>query len=137
MSITITDEISGRPVVIENPLLREHIKIDALLWYNGFTSTGSWSCPAIITEVDKRKERFRVRSLDDMREQSSWYSFSADKDLSGARKTMRIVDAAEVREYLDRRRSALVEDVEAARSAFNTAEFDLKGFDTVRSKLPL
>ena len=137
MSITITDEISGRPIVIENPLLPEHIKVDTLFWFNGFTSTGGWSCPAIITKVDKRNKRFRIRSLDDMREQDGWYSFSADKDLSGSRKTMRLVDRKEVNAYLDRHRSNLEQNVESERASLREAEANLKTFDAVRAKLPL
>ena len=113
MSITIEDEITGKPVVIERPLLAEHVKVGQVLWYNGFTSTGRWDCPAIITRVNKKKQ-FRVRSLDDMVEQHEWYESDATKDMAGSRKTMRIIEPSDVKEYLEKRRLVFEHDIEFA-----------------------
>jgi hypothetical protein len=131
MSITIEDEISGKPVVIERPLLAEHIKVDQLLWYNGFTSTGRWNCPAIITQVNTNKKQFRVRSLDDMVEQDQWYEFDTSKGSSGSRKTMRLVEPSEVKAYLEKRRLALQQNVEFAKTDLQSAEEVLKRFDDI------
>lgn len=137
MSITITDEISGKPVVIERPLLAEHIKVGQVLWYNGFTSVGHWDCPAIITRVNQSKKQFRVRSLDDMVEQDQWYPFSADKDPSGSRKTMRVVEPSEVKAYLDAQRPALVKAVEDKKASLQRAGAKLKHFDEILATLKI
>ena len=134
MSITIEDEITGKPVVIENPLLAEHIKVNQVLWYNGFTSTGSWDCPAIITRVNKKKQ-FRVRSLDDMVEQHEWYESDTSKDMAGSRKTMRIIEPSVVKEYLEKRRPVLEQDIEFAKDDFLRAEDALKRFDDILATL--
>ncbi len=112
---TISDEISGKPRVIENPLLAEHVVPGTYFWYNGFTSIGSWSCPAVITKVDAKKRRFRVRSLDDMREQNQWYDFDVDKDSSASRQTMRLVPFERVQLYLVQRKKRLKQDIAAKR----------------------
>lgn len=134
MSITIEDEITGRPVVIENPLLAEHVKVGQALWYNGFTSTSRWDCPAIITRVNKKKQ-FRVRSLDDMVEQDQWYDSDASKDSSGSRKTMRLVEPKVVKDYLEKRRPALQQEVAFAKDELQRAEDVLKRFDDILATL--
>ncbi len=135
MSITIQDGISGEPVVIERPLLAEHIEVGRLLWYNGFTSGGRWNCPAIITNVNNKRKRFRVRSLDDMIEQFDWYEFSISKNSPESRQTMRLVEPAEVKAYLEQRRRRLQETVEDAKASLQRTEATLGNFDSIVATL--
>ncbi len=137
MSIVITDEISGKPIVIKQPLLAEHIKVGQWLWYNGFTSTGGWDCPAIITQVRVRRKEFRIRSLDDMVEQDQWYGFSISEDGSDSRKTMRLITASVAKAYLNVRRKALAENVATMKDALARTEVKLKHFDEVRAALKI
>ena len=134
---SIRDEISGELIVIQNPLLAEHIKVGTLLWYQGYTSISGWNCPAIITRVDKGKKRFRVRSLDDMMEQEEWYEFSISKHSSGSRQTMRLVEAAEVKAYLEQRRPRLQQVVEEKKSSLQRAEASLEHFDSILASLKI
>lgn len=116
-TFTYSSDIDGTPITIENPLLPEHIKIGQILWYEGFTSMFSWSCPAIITQVDDTRKVFRVRSLDDMREQSQEYAFSVDDDHSTSRKSMRLVDTEVVKKYLVERKEIFRLSVKRARES--------------------
>lgn len=100
---TIRDEISGKPRVIENPLFPEHIKKGAYVWYDGTTSMTTWNCPAVIIEVDYAKRRFRIQSLDDMKEQLDWYTFGVTARSPHARKCMRVATEQEVRDYVQKR----------------------------------
>lgn len=129
MPITIRDEISGKPVVIENPLLAEHVEVGRFLAYSGYTSVGQWNCPAVITKVDRTKKQFRVRSLDDMIEQDQWYGFSTENDHTGSRSTMRLIERPDVDAYLERRRESLTESVEEAKRDVVAAEAKLATFD--------
>ncbi len=122
---------------IVNPLLPEHIKVGRIFWYGGSTSRGGWSCPAIITRINKRRTRFKVRSLDDMLEQDHWYKFDAASDESDCRRMMRLVDPDVVREYLGKRRPSLVLQLESAKSSLSMAEWHLNEFDRVRSTLTI
>jgi len=137
MSLTIRHPINGSDVVIENPLLQEHIQEGRLLWYWGFTSTGSWNCPAIITRVSKRLRGFRVRSLDDMREQRQWHPFSCRESSPTSRQTMRLASDEEVRNYLIDRRTELDRTLRDASHAQALAEEAIANFDKVRATLPL
>ena len=133
MNIIYKDPFSDETIVIEKPLLPEHLKVGQLLWYNGFTSQFSWDCPAVITEVDEHKKAFRVRSFDDMLEQTQWYDFSAEEDPSTSRKTMRLVDESKVKAYLEELRLQLQKtvtsreaDLEEARSCLAHFEVGVK-----------
>lgn len=129
MSFTMTHPVSGKPLTIENPLTAEHIKEGALLWYWGFTSIGGWDCPAIITQVNEKRRRFKVRSLDDMREQDQWYSFGCTKNSETSRQTMRVASAEEVKTYMDARRVRLTDRITNAKADVTRAESDLARFD--------
>lgn len=136
-SITVRDEISGQPRIIENPLLAEHVKTGCLLWYDGTTSIGRWDCPAVITTVDKKKRRFRVRSLDDMREQNQWYEFSISEHSPGSREVMRLSNEAEVKQYLDRRQRVIELGIADHRKSLASAEDSLTHFKEIRENLKL
>lgn len=129
MSFTTIHPVSGEPLTIENPLTAKHIKVGALLWYWGFTSTCGWDCPALITQVDEKRRRFKVRSLDDMREQNPWYSFGCTRNSDSSRQTMRVASVEEVRIYLEKRRVHLIDLVKDAKIDLSGAEFNLTHFD--------
>ncbi len=134
MSVII-DEITGKPVVIERPLLAEHVKVGRLIWYSGYTSLGEWDCPAIITRVNKSRRLFRVRSLDDMVEQSQWYDFSHRRNSCASRQTMRLTDTTEVKAYLDKHRPHLAAVVENKKASLERAVADLNYFDKLLATL--
>lgn len=136
-AITIADEISGKPVIIENPLLPEHVRLNQLLWYYGYTSMGGWDCPAVIVKVNRKKQLFRVRSLDDMRDQDQWYSFDAGKDSSSSRETMRLATQKEVKAYLEARKKRIEDKVDAARRALSETQDLLEKFNTGVASLRL
>lgn len=135
-SIITRDPIDGSEVEIKNPLRAEHVEVGRLLWYSGNTSMFSWDCPAVITQVNDQRE-FRVRSLDDMKEQDHWYSSDCDKDMSPSRRTMRIPDPDDVRTYLEKQHELLVENVAEAKTDLASAEADLAYFDEVRATLSI
>jgi hypothetical protein len=137
MSITIRSPIDGAPIVIENPLLPEHIEIGRLIWYNGFTTTFEWDCPAIITRVNKNNKLFRVRSLDDMKEQDQWYKFSIEDDNSSSRESMRLTEIEDVRAYIADARKHLESRITRAKSSLDRAKKDLVHFDRARAGLSL
>ncbi len=85
----------------ERPLLVGHIRVGLLIWYQGFTSQGNWSCPAVIRSVDLIRSKFYVRSLDDMLPQDEGYPFDPKSALAThSRQTMRLASPDEVAEYL-------------------------------------
>lgn len=129
MAFHTTHPVSGKPLTIENPLTAKHIRIGALLWYWGFTSAGSWDCPAIITQISEKRRQFKVRSLDDMIEQDQWYRFGYNKNSDTTRQIMRTASAQEVKKYPDGRRIRLTENVEDAKSRVTRAETALIHFD--------
>lgn len=135
--VTIRDEVSGAPRTIVDPLKEEHIEKDRLLWYDGYTSIGGWSCPAIITMVDKKGKRFKVRSLDDMKEQTQWYDFSVKKDSSSSRMTMRLVTNEVVATYLGSRRKQMITSLGYAQDEVAAQKKRLKHFDSVQKTLKL
>ncbi len=77
-----------------------HIKVGAFIWYSGRTSIGSWDCPAVITRVNSRKRTFRVRSLDDMLEQTQVYDFDISEHTPDSRLTMRPIDPSIAVNYM-------------------------------------
>ena len=135
MSLTFQHPVDGSDVVIENPLLPEHIQTGRLLWYWGFTSLSEWNCPAVITKVNSAEKKFRVRSLDDMREQREIYDFVCDQNSSTSRKTMRLASKAEVRRYLLKRRTGLERNLSNAKNALSSAKKAVSKFDRVRDAL--
>lgn len=137
MSITVTHPISGEPVVIENPLLKEHVHVGRVLWYSGATSCGRWDCPAIITRVNKNGSQFKVRSLDDMREQDPWYGSTLTKHATDGRKMMYIPSPESVLTFLEKRRQLLVDSIERAKDFVLRGESVLVTFDTFRATLSL
>ena len=103
------------------------IQKDALIWYHGRMSLGSWNCPAIVTDVDKKKRLFHVMSLDDFEKQPQDYEFDLTEYSPESRRSMRPASNAEVRQYLievERQFVALVRDasrrdLSGARSKLN------------------
>lgn len=136
-SLAMKHPISGRPITIENPLLAEHVEVGRLLWYWGFTSVLRWDCPAIITKVDKKKRAFKVRSLDDMKEQDQWFTFSTEEHSPTSRMTMRVVTSEEVASYLDAHGKHLKEDAALAKRAYERAEKAVQNFNSQRAALKL
>lgn len=134
MSFRTTHPVSGEPLVIENPLTSQHIKVGALLWYWGSASMHSWDCPAVVTRVNKKRQ-FKIRSLDDMQEQDEWYSFSCTQRSSTVRQTMRIASAEEVKAYLDRSRVRLAEAISSAESELTKAKGHLADFDKFAQRI--
>ncbi len=128
-SITMRDPVDGSPVEIKNPLRPEHIEVGRLLWYSGITSTSSWDCPAVITQIDE-KGRFRVRSLDDMREQDQWYEANCTKHTPSSRQSMRLVEVETIRTYLEKRRQSLLKNIQGFETALQSAKDHLERFDT-------
>lgn len=136
-AVVIRDEISGKPVIIENPLLAEHIKVGQFFWYHGLTSISGWNCPGVITVVDLKKKRFKIRSLDDMREQNQWYDFELSEHSPSSRQTMRLVPVEKIKEYLDTQRAELNAAIIREKESANQAEGNLDRFDAVRKTLDL
>ena len=137
MAFVTKHPVSGEPLTIENPLTEEHIKPGALLWYWGFTSMSGCDCPAVITQVNEKLRQFKVRSLDDMREQHQWYSFGCTTDSETSRQTMRVASPEEVKAYLEAQRIQLTDRVTDAKADVTRAESSLAHFDQfVGSILP-
>jgi hypothetical protein len=82
------------------PLLLKDIGVGTLLWYKGFTSGGSWDCPAIIYRVSPKVRTFHVISLDDMRVQPLEYEVELNEGSPDSRRNMRLASVAEVDTYL-------------------------------------
>lgn len=134
-TLVIQHPISGKDITIENPLMAEHVEVGRLLWYWGFTSVSGWNCPAIITQVDEKKRRFRVRSLDDMKEQDQWYDFATGKGAPTSRMTMRLATTEEVRTYLEAQLAHLREEETSAQRAHERAQKAVMDFERERSLL--
>jgi len=137
MSFEFEHPIDGSPVVIEHPLLPEYIQEGRLLWYWGFTSVSGWDCPAVITEVDTKNQKFKVRSLDDMKEQRQLYSFICDKGSPTSRKTMRLASKEEVASYLDERQASLKKRIRYAGRKATSSRGQLNEFEKQRAALSL
>jgi hypothetical protein len=135
VSATIRDSISGDPRIIKNPLRAKHIKIGRFFWYDGHTSMGSWDCPGVITQVDEKKMRFRIRSLDDMREQDQWYDFDVSEHSPTSRQTMRLVTRKEVRKYLKRREDRQKQVLALSRSTLVASKQGLQEFQKQKNQL--
>lgn len=131
MSIVLKDEVSGKPVEIQDPLLPEHVKVGRLLWYSGITSTSSWDCPAVITQVNLERKFFRVRSLDDMIEQREEYPFENDSEYADSRGSMRLATSEEVRAYVAYQREHLEARVAHSKTSVDRCERALTQFDEV------
>lgn len=126
--------------VTDTPLLAEHIKVGTLLWYNGFTSGGSWDCPAVITttRIDTKNKHFKVRSLDDMIEQNQWYEFTASEhSREHSRNTMRLASKEEVRNYLELQQKKLEESVTDAKNDLADTESRLDHFKQILETISL
>ncbi len=137
MALTLKHPVTGKPLVIENPLLAEHVQIGRLLWYFGYTSTWEWDCPAVIAEINEEKKEFRVRSFDDMKVQHQWYSYSTNEGSPTSRMTMRLSDADEVNKYLLAQRQCLEAEVTRAKDRYDRAKEALESFDRERAALKL
>ena len=133
---TYPSPIDGKPITIEKPLLPEHIEVGRLLWYDGFTSTFAWSCPAIITKVFPTKETFILRSLDDMVEQTQEYPYSTDgKWCCDSRKSMRLVEPAVVKKYLEGRKQIFEGSIARSRQALADEERKCEHFNNILATL--
>lgn len=137
MSIVLKDQISGKPVEIQDPLLPEHVKVDRLLWYSGMTSTFSWDCPAVITQVDPERKLFRVRSLDDMIEQRQEYPFENSSEYADSRGSMRLATSEEVRAYVACQRKHLEARIADSKASVDRCERALAQFDEIRATLEI
>ncbi len=104
------------------PVTKEHIKVGALIWYSGRTSQFYWSCPAVITKVYPRRRTFKVRSLDDMREQDQEYNFDPNDGAPDSRLSMRLSNSAEVAAYLKERHVGSKESVTDAERRLASAK---------------
>jgi hypothetical protein len=135
-SFVMRHPVDGSDVEIKNPLRAEHVEVGRLLWYAGLTSISGWDCPAIITRVNGQRQ-FRVRSLDDMKEQDQWYSAGCNKHSPTSRQTMRIPKPEEVRIYLEKRHALLVENIADAKADLASAEAALAHFDELRTSLTI
>jgi hypothetical protein len=94
---------------------REYIKVGNLIWYSGETSMSGWDCPAAIIEVNEEEEWFRVRSLDDLREQSQRYAIDPAKDHSGSRAKMFVPTRERVLKYVAQRKNARQDAIDQRR----------------------
>ncbi|MFZ2769592.1 MAG: hypothetical protein WAZ50_00450 [Minisyncoccia bacterium] len=100
-------------------------------------SVSSWDCPAVITTVKPKDQTFRVRSLDDMKEQSQSYGFDCAVDTTASRASMYLVSKEEVVEYLDDRDKAICDDIRDVERKFKRYKSDLKLFRETRKILGL
>lgn len=137
MTLILKDQVSGKPIEIQKPLLPEHVEVGRLIWYTGMTSTFSWDCPAIITWVDEKRKLFRVRSLDDMREQTQEYPFRNRSEYADSRGSMRLTTPEDVDAYLAGRRIRMEESVEDAKASVASREKALAHFDEIRATLKI
>jgi hypothetical protein len=80
-------------------LSERDIRNGAFIWYEGSTSTGPWSCPAVITMVSRTLRTFHVIALDDCNLQQR-YDFDEEGG-PDSRKTMRPITEARAREFMD------------------------------------
>ena len=79
-----------------NRLPRDHIKVGNLIWYSGRTSMDGWNCPAEIVYVNEEAQVFRVKSLDDCREQRQPYSFDIGPHTPDSRCSMFVPSSEEM-----------------------------------------
>jgi hypothetical protein len=135
ISVTIRDSISGSPRIIKNPLRARHVKVGRFFWYDGHTSISSWSCPGVITQVDDKKKRFRIRSLDDMREQDQWYDFDVNEHSETSRQTMRLVPRKEVRQYLKKHEERHKQKLALSRTTLSATKKGLESFQRLKKEL--
>ena len=136
-TFTVRDPYSGDPVELKNRLLPEHIKKKVFFWYDGITSMSSWSCPAVITQVNRQKKKFRICSLDDFREQGQEYSFEIYDGSPFSRQTMRLVDESVVIDYIQKRHKQLIEEAEIAKKRSDSAKKDAADFTVSARELGL
>ncbi|MEK7602169.1 MAG: hypothetical protein AAB472_01675 [Patescibacteria group bacterium] len=137
MTLTVRNPVDGSAILIEEPLLGKHVQVGRLLWYSGITSMSGWDCPAIITEVDTENQKFRIRSLDDMREQEQWYEFDINEHSCTSRQMMRLTSPELVTEYLIPQRVRLKQAVLCKQASFEEAEKLLAHFDEIHATLNL
>ncbi|MDR3548524.1 MAG: hypothetical protein P4M11_09720 [Candidatus Pacebacteria bacterium] len=117
------------------PVTKEHVKVGTLIWYSGRTSMFEWDCPAVITQVYPRKRTFKVRSLDDMREQDQEYNFDPNDGAPDSRLSMRLSNPAEVAAYLKERHVGSKESVTDAERRLATAKAAHQLFEDELQKL--
>jgi hypothetical protein len=46
----------------------EQLKVGLLVWWKFRGCNSAWDCPAVVTKVDTRKNHFRIKSFDNMKE---------------------------------------------------------------------
>lgn len=85
------------------PVQRKDVGIGTLIWYKGFTSMGSWDCPAVIFNICK--VGFYIMSLDDMMRQHQLYTIEVAPNSPPSRIHMRLASIAEVDSYLAGRKN--------------------------------
>jgi hypothetical protein len=112
----------------DNKLPEGDIKVGAIIWYRGYTSTFSWDCPAEIYLVNCDNRTFKVKSLDDMENQNQDYSFDIDIYSPESRLTMRIPDADEVKRYLNSRANAIGIEILRLQDKLREKEAEAKRF---------
>jgi hypothetical protein len=137
-SFYVNHPVSGKPVELkEERLTAENVKVGQFLWYDGMTSVSWWSCPAIVTKVDKKKKTFKVMSLDDFVEQGTWYNFHVDENSDFSRQTMRVVPPERVAGYVEAQKTKLSGKVAEAEKDLIFARKKLEEFNDAAVKLNL
>jgi hypothetical protein len=131
---TIYDDVSGNPIRIDQPLLADHVRVGVLLWYQGQNSIGEqWSCPAVIVDINKTKKRFLICSLDGKREE--WYDSSLQEDSPFQRQTMKHVDLAKVRNFVNQHKEQLDDMVSNAKRNLTYAKTYVSSYKRALKKL--
>ncbi|MBP9771810.1 MAG: hypothetical protein KBD16_02710 [Candidatus Pacebacteria bacterium] len=115
LSEQINNSSSGRRDMPHEPLKPDDIAVGKYIWYSGSTALDAWDCPAVITHVDFEQRIFKIRSLDDMKEQALSYTFELEEHSPPSRVSMRAISTAEAREYVRARKPIFKEEVRASK----------------------
>ena len=117
----------------------KHLKKGMLVWWTASRYSSDWSCPCLVTEVNRSKNIFRVTSFDDMKETEDLFIIRKPGDDQSSLTEMRQINVEEAEDYFESRKGELQEavhraEVELSRKTEALQKYNQKVIDTL-SKL--
>lgn len=88
---------------------KEDMKPGLLVWWSAERDMNSWSCPAVVTAVDRKW--FRVRSFDDFKERDQFRMDDSPGLNNCARSEMSICSLDKLQDYFKKRKRNLEDAV--------------------------
>lgn len=101
-------------------------KRGTLVWWTAERMMKEWSCPAIVTKVDRKKDCFRVISLDDFKETDGLRLRDAPNGDQSSRHEMRLMTVEDLEEYFADIEKDLLREIANLEAGLEAAKRELK-----------